>query len=84
MNTQRNQMIQQLELKGYSPGTIHSYIGNLLQLAGHYNTSPDLLTVEQLRDYLRFMIIEKKRCKSWMNQTSHSQSFFEVNNFMYG
>ncbi|MGB3075888.1 MAG: site-specific integrase [Chitinophagales bacterium] len=72
MSTLRNQMIQQLELKGYSPKTIDTYIGNLVQLANYYHTSPDLLSIQQIRDYLHYMIVEKKRCKSWVNQTVSS------------
>lgn len=68
MSTLRNQMIQQMELKGYSPKTIEMYIGNLLQLANYYQTSPDLLSIQQIRDFLHYMIIKKKRSKSWVNQ----------------
>ena len=76
MSTLRNQMIQQMQLKGYSPKTIRSYIANLLQLSRYYDRSPDLLTIEQIRDYLRFMITEKKRCKSWVNQTVSALKLF--------
>ncbi len=76
MSTLRNQMIQQLELKGYSPKTIDTYIGNLVQLANYYHTSPDLLSVQQIREYLHYMITEKKRCKSWVNQTVSSLKIF--------
>lgn len=69
MSTLRNKMIQQMQLKGYSPNTIRSYITNLLGLAKHYNTSPDLLTVEQIRNYFHYMLLEMKRSKTWMNQT---------------
>lgn len=68
MKTLRNKMIQQMQLKGYSQSTIHSYIVNLIQLAKYYNTSPDLLSVEQIRDFLQFNINEKKLSKSWLNQ----------------
>lgn len=58
-----------MELKGYSQSTIHSYIVNLIQLSKYYNTSPDLLSIEQIRDFLQLMINEKKLSKSWLNQT---------------
>jgi site-specific recombinase XerD len=69
MSTLRNKMIQQMQLKGYSPNTIRSYIANLLSLAKHYNASPDLLTVEQIRNYFHYMLTEKKQSKTWMNQS---------------
>lgn len=58
-----------MQLKGYSQSTIHSYIVTLIQLSKYYNTSPDLLSVEQIRDFLQFKITEKKLSKSWLNQT---------------
>lgn len=69
MKTLRNKMIQQMQLRGYSQSTIHSYIDCLIQLSKYYNASPDLLSVEQLRDFLQYMITEKKLSKSWANQT---------------
>lgn len=68
MKTLRNKMIQQMELRGYSESTIQSYIDCLIQLSRYYNTSPDLLSVEQIRDFIQFMITEKKHSKSWVNQ----------------
>jgi site-specific recombinase XerD len=62
-------MIQQMQLKGYSQKTIHSYTINLIGLAKHYNTAPDLLTVDQIRNYIHYMLVEKKLSKSWLNQT---------------
>lgn len=69
MKTLRNKMIQQLELKGYSQSTIHSYISSLIRLTKYYNTSPDLLSIEQIRDFIHYIITEKKLSKSWVNQT---------------
>jgi integrase/recombinase XerD len=68
MKTLRNKMLQQMQLKGYSQRTVQSYIDCLVQLSGHYHTSPDLLSVEQIRDYLHYMITDKKLSKSSMNQ----------------
>ncbi|MBL0140148.1 MAG: phage integrase N-terminal SAM-like domain-containing protein [Bacteroidetes bacterium] len=59
MSTLRNNMIQQMELKGFSPLTIKVYIFHLLQLSKHFNTSPDLLSVEQIRTYLHQTVAEK-------------------------
>ena len=69
MKTLRNKMIQQMQLKCYSQRTINSYIFSLIQLTKYYNTSPDALSVEQIRDFLHHMITEKKLSKSWLNQT---------------
>ena len=69
MSTLRNQMIQQMELKGYSQKTISAYLDSLIALSKHYNTSPDLLSIKQIRDYIHYKLTEKKLSKSWMNQT---------------
>jgi integrase/recombinase XerD len=69
MKPLREQFIQQLQLKGYSPRTIKNYVDCIVLLAKYYNTSPDLLTIEQIRDYFLYSLNVRKLSKSWMNQT---------------
>jgi len=69
MKPLREQFIQQMQLKGYSPRTINTYVDCILSMARYYNTSPDLLTTEQIRDYFLYCLNVKKLSKSWMNQT---------------
>jgi len=69
MKPLREQFIQQMQLKGCSPSTIKNYVDCILALAKYYNTSPDLLTIEQIREYFLYCLNEKKLSKSWMNQT---------------
>ena len=69
MSTLRNKMIQQMELKGYSKNTIQTYIECLSSLSRYWKASPDLLTVDQIREYIHYQLTEKKLSKSWMNQT---------------
>jgi integrase/recombinase XerD len=68
MSTLRNKLIQQMELKGYSPRTIKVYTFHLLQLSRHFNTSPDLLSLDQIKEYLHLIVTERKCSRSWMNQ----------------
>jgi len=68
MKTLRNKMIQQMQLKAYSQGTIQTYISNLVQLSRYFGKSPEVLSVEQLRDFLHHMITERKVSRSWTNQ----------------
>jgi site-specific recombinase XerD len=56
-----------MQLKGYSPKTIRSYVGMISLLALHYQTPADLLSVDQIREYIMQNITTKKRSKSWMN-----------------
>jgi len=55
-------------LKGYSQRTIRTYVSLLASFARHYNCSPDLVTIDQIRDYLQVNITTGKRSKSWVNQ----------------
>lgn len=68
MKTLRSQMTQQMQLMGYSKKTIQTYIASIALLATHYNKSPDLLTIEQIRDYIQKRIIDGGYSKSLLNQ----------------
>ena len=46
MKPLRVQLIEQMQMKGYSQSTIDTYIDCLIALAKYYNTSPDLLTIQ--------------------------------------
>lgn len=68
MKSLREKTKQQMLLKGFSERTIKSYIESIALLAKYYNTSPDLLTIEQIRDYIEHCLIDRKLSKSWLNQ----------------
>jgi len=78
MKTLREQFIEQMQLKGRSPRTIKTYIDCILSLARYYNTSPDLLTTEQIRAYFIYCLVEKKFSKSWLNQTISALKILHV------
>jgi site-specific recombinase XerD len=44
-------MIQDMQLRGFSPRTQESYARAVRKLAEHYHNSPDLVTDEELRQY---------------------------------
>src|SRR3989304_871937 len=68
MTTLRNKFIMQMQMKGYSKSTVRSYTETLAALADFYNTSPDLLTTDQIRKYIHYRLSEKGVSKSWVNQ----------------
>jgi len=78
MTTLREKFIEQMQLKGRSPRTIKTYIDCILSLARYYNTSPDLLTTEQIRAYFIYCLVEKKFSKSWLNQTISALKILQV------
>lgn len=51
----RQRMHQDLQLAGLSPGTQEAYLRTVRQLADHFNTPPDRLSENQLREYLLFL-----------------------------
>lgn len=69
MSILRNQMIEQMQLRGFSSRTIDVYISCILQLSKFYNKSPDLLTDEEIRGYYRYQIVDKELSKSCINQS---------------
>jgi len=69
MSTLRNQLIQQMQLKGYSPVTIKNYVSCISRMASFYNSPADQLSVDQIRSYILLGITEKKLSKPWMNAT---------------
>lgn len=68
MKTLREQMLQYMQLKGYSPRTIDTYLESVAAISKHFNLSPDLLTSEQLREFFLARIQVDKRSKSYLNQ----------------
>lgn len=75
MTTLREKFIQQMLLKGYSQRTIRTYVSLLSGISRHYQCSPELITIDQIRDYLQENITVVKRSKSWVNQLISAMKF---------
>ncbi|HOW26463.1 MAG TPA: site-specific integrase [Bacteroidales bacterium] len=75
MTTLREKFIQQMLLKGYSQRTIRTYVSLLSGISRHFQCSPDLITINQIRDYLQENITVVKRSKSWVNQVISAIKF---------
>lgn len=67
MSKLKEQFIQQMVLKNYSKRTIENYTRQIQGLSVYYNASPDLITRQQIRDYLQHRISVEKVSKSWVN-----------------
>ena len=59
MTSLRKRMIRELELHRKSPRTIEAYVTAVAQLASHYGRSPDCVTIEEVRDFLHYLITER-------------------------
>jgi integrase/recombinase XerD len=64
MTELRRRMKEDLQLAGYSPRTVASYIDTVRVLANHYHRSPDLITEDEIRRFFLYMINERKSSAS--------------------
>ena len=47
-------MLEDLQIRHYSPTTIRLYLHSVAEFAGHFHTSPDQLELEHIREYQLF------------------------------
>jgi site-specific recombinase XerD len=69
MTILRNAFEKHLILQRYSPKTNEAYLHAVKGLAYFFNQSPDKLTDEQIQDYLRYLIEDRKYAWSTCNVT---------------
>ena len=62
-------MIREMRIRNYSPRSINTYVSVISHLAQHFNTSPEQLTVDQVKDYLHYKIKNRSCSVSLVNQT---------------
>lgn len=63
MTPLRQRMIDEMQLRNFSPKTIKMYVDNVARFARYFNKSPDQLGPDHVRTYLLHLVQEKKR--SW-------------------
>ena len=71
-------MICEMQVRNYSPRTIQSYVSMIAGLSRFYNISPDLLTTQQVKDYLQYRIQRHKVSVSTINQTIGAWKILQV------
>jgi integrase/recombinase XerD len=76
MTPLRQRMIRELELRRKAPGTVSSYVKAVEELARHYRRSPDGISIEEVRDYMHFLIVDKKLSYSSCNHKMVAINFF--------
>jgi site-specific recombinase XerD len=76
MTKLREQYKRDLQIKGFSPKTQQAYLRHVVAFSQHFGKSPDLLGVEEIKDYLHYIIVEKKLSKSYVNQVYSGLKFF--------
>lgn len=76
MSKLKEQMIIEMELRGFSKKSIDKYVYVVSQFAQFYQKSPDLLGEKEIRDYLHYCITDKKLCEGSVNFYSACLKFF--------
>jgi site-specific recombinase XerD len=69
-------MTQDMKIRNYSPRTIEIYIDRVAKFAQYFNTSPDQLSSEHIREFQRYLVEDKKCSWSQLNQTVCALRFF--------
>ncbi|MCL0060935.1 site-specific integrase [Dehalococcoidia bacterium] len=71
-----HEMKMDLELKNYSPKTRSCYLACVKNFALHFRQAPDRMGESEIREYLHFLIKEKRASQSAINQTYSALKFF--------
>jgi site-specific recombinase XerD len=76
MTALRQKLIDELDLRGFSPNTKESYIRFVAGLATFYKRSPDLITDPEIKAYLLHLLREKKMATRSMLVAVSALRFF--------
>lgn len=76
MTALRQKMIDDLQLRNYSPGTIEAYVRHVAQFAKHFGQPPDQLGPDHVRQYQLYLIRQKQVSWATLNQMVAALRFF--------
>ena len=76
MTELRRRLIEDLQLRNYSPRTIQAYVGHMAHFARHFGRSPDQLGPDEVRAFQRHLTEEKQVAWSTYNQATAALRFF--------
>jgi len=76
MTKLRQQLIEALSVRGYSPGTQRTYVLYVAKLAEHYNRSPDQLSAPEIQKYLYYLLRERHYTQSSLASAVGGLRFF--------
>ena len=71
-------MLEDLQIRQYSPTTIRIYLHCLAEFAKHFNQSPDLLSPEHIREYQLYLVKQKQVSRPTCIQTVCALRFFYI------
>lgn len=76
MTELRRRMLEELQLRNYSPHTQRAYIRCVANFAKQFKAAPDRLGPEDIREYQLFLVRRKKLSWALFNQTVCALRFF--------
>src|SRR6202049_3249247 len=76
MTELRRKMLEELQLRNYSPHTQRAYVRCVAEFAKHFKAAPDRLGPEHIREYQLFLVQRKKLSWAPFNQTVCALRFF--------
>jgi len=76
MSKLRDKMTKDMELRGFSPRTIDTYLDWMKRFSEHYEKSPDELGEDDIRDFLHYLIKDRGLKQSTVNQAYSAFRFF--------
>ena len=59
MTPLRKQMIEAMQARGFSPRTHESYLNAAADLANYYHRSPAQLRPEEVKEYFRYLAVDR-------------------------
>lgn len=76
MSKLRDQMMRDLELKGYALDTQRVYLGSVENFSLFFHRSPDKLGEKEVKEYLHYLITRRHTSQSRTNQVYSALKFF--------
>jgi integrase/recombinase XerD len=76
MTPLRQRMLEDMQLRGLTPETQRSYVHYMAGLARFYQTSPDQLGLEEIREYQLYLINERRLSPDSVNAFVSAAKFF--------
>jgi integrase/recombinase XerD len=68
MKTLQQRMLRDMQNRNFSKQTIQTYLSCAKQFCLYFNKEPAKISIEQIKDYLNYLIIEKSLSSSTVNQ----------------
>jgi hypothetical protein len=75
MTLLRQQMLENMQLRGLAARTQESYLAAVRQLATHFHRSPDLLTEDELHQYFLYLPNQKRVAPNTSNVALNAVKF---------